>query len=145
MRYSFAASSLALAVVTAATLPSEGRADTLLLKTEVVYGKILSESPSGYSVRVSCKNQPVVIARTEVSSVTRNSQCGPAKGYLVMQEFRLNGVVTVEAWAKGGTAADSKAFEFVDRDHDGKLTTGELDSVIGRRMPNTVYTAERLF
>ena len=65
-----------LLVVVSLYLPQAVHADTIILRNEVLYGKILAETMSAFRFRLNCNGRIVFIRKAAIVDVRHNDRCG---------------------------------------------------------------------
>ena len=63
-------------VVVTLYLPQAVHADTITLRNEVLYGKILAETMSTFRFRLNCNGRIVFIRKAAIVDVRHNDRCG---------------------------------------------------------------------
>ena len=64
-----------MTVVIGLYLPQAARADTIILRNEVLYGKILAETMSAFRFRLNCNGRIVFIRKAAIVDVRHNDRC----------------------------------------------------------------------
>jgi hypothetical protein len=62
-------------VVAALCLPQAMRADTIIFRNEVLYGKILAETVGAFRFRLNCTGRVIFVRKAAIVAVRHNNRC----------------------------------------------------------------------